>query len=98
MQSALNLHTTEEKEIFMALLQVRDFPAELYALLAFRAKMENRSLTQQTIYMLKNDLEGKNSKSESKRALALKSLSKMNLSLPKNSPTPAELIREDRDR
>lgn len=82
----------------MALLQVRDFPAELYALLAFRAEMENRSLTQQTIYMLKNDLEGKNSKSKSKRISALESLSKMNLALTKNSPTPAEFIREDRDR
>ena len=37
----------------MPLLQVRDFPQDLYELLSRRAEEENRSITQQTIYMLK---------------------------------------------
>lgn len=81
----------------MALLQVRDFPAELYTLLALKAQAENRSITQQTIHMLKEGLSEK-SETVSSRAAVLNSISQMNLSLNKQVPSPAELIRQDRDR
>ncbi len=81
----------------MALLQVRDFPQELYALLAIKAQLENRSITQQTIYMLKEGLTEK-SEQVSSRAAVLNSLSQMNLTMNKKVPSPAELIRQDRDR
>ena len=40
----------------MSLLQVREFPNKLYEMLAMVAETENRSITQQTIYMLKKQL------------------------------------------
>lgn len=81
----------------MALLQVRDFPQDLYALLAIKAQLENRSITQQTIHMLKEGLIEK-SEQVSSRAAVLNSISQMNLTMNKNVPSPAELIRQDRDR
>ena len=67
----------------MALLQVRDFPQELYALLAIKAQLENRSITQQTIHMLKEGLTEK-SEQVSSRAAVLNSISQMNLTMNKN--------------
>ena len=70
----------------MALLQVRDFPQELYALLAIKAQLENRSITQQTIHMLKEGLTEK-SEQVSSRAAVLNSISQMNLTMNKNVPS-----------
>ena len=81
----------------MALLQVRDFPQDVYALLAIKAQLENRSITQQTIHMLKEGLTEK-SEQVSSHAAVLNSISQMNLTMNKNVPSPAELIRQDRDR
>ena len=86
----------------MPLLQVRDFPQDLYELLALRAEEENRSITQQTIYMLKMILLKKEENEELMQKMERKALfdkiSALNLHLPEGAPSAAELIREDRDR
>lgn len=82
----------------MPLLQVRDFPASTYGLLAQTAEAENRSITQQTIHMLSEMLQDQNYKAKLKRNNALSSLEGLNLSLYKNSPAYTDLIREDRER
>lgn len=83
----------------MALLQVRDFPTTLYSLLAQKAESENRSITQQTIYMLSKDLtqDSQTYLAKSNRKKALNTLSSLNLKLPAQAPSPAELIRADRE-
>lgn len=83
----------------MALLQVRDFPQELYVQLTKHAEEQNRSITQQTIFLLKQCL-GENSSGANtvKRADILNRLNQLNLSLPEDSPLPEMLVREDRNR
>jgi len=41
----------------MPLLQVRDFPKEIYEMLKIRAQRERRTIAQQTIVLLKDSLE-----------------------------------------
>jgi len=43
----------------MPLLQVRDFPNDIYEMLKIRAEQERRTIAQQTIVLLKNSLEEK---------------------------------------
>lgn len=81
----------------MALLQVRNFPSESYAILALMAEQQKRSITQQTIYMLEQQMKDKIS-NKSRRLQAISSLQSMKLSLPENVPSAADLIRSDRDR
>lgn len=81
----------------MSLLQVRDCPADLYAELADCAKRENRSISQQTIYILKTAL-GSQDQNKARRRKALTELTKNTFALPDGVSTPEELIREDRDR
>lgn len=83
----------------MSLLQVRDFPATLYSLLAEKAEAENRSITQQTIYMLSKDLtqDSETYFAKTNRKKALNSISSLNLKLPTNASSPVELIRADRE-
>jgi len=83
----------------MALLQVRDFPAPLYGLLAQKAEDENRSITQQTIHMLSKILteDSEAALAKTNRRKALNAISCLNLKLPDNAPSPAELIRADRE-
>lgn len=81
----------------MALLQVRDCPTDLYENLTNRAKSENRSIAQQTIYILKNSL-GSSDANKQRRKKTLELLAEKPMILPEGSPMPADLIREDRDR
>lgn len=83
----------------MALLQVRDFPAVLYSLLAEKAESENRSITQQTIHMLTKDLteDSEIYFAKTNRIKALNAISNLNLKFPQNTFSPSELIRADRE-
>lgn len=81
----------------MALLQVRDFPAELYENLTEAAHLENRSIAQQTVYILKKELNSDDLRKR-KRHKALKASAENPLILPEEARSPEELIREDRDR
>jgi plasmid stability protein len=81
----------------MALLQVRNFPQDLYNTLVNMAKEENRSTAQQTIVVMRDALahtEG----FQTRRRVLFESLEQYDFSLPPESPTPEELVREDRDR
>ena len=82
----------------MAILQVRDVPDELYESLSAIAREENRSISQETIILLKNALKLKTGRKAKRNFILaeidqLKSLEKQN-----NLPAPEDLIREDRDR
>jgi len=82
----------------MAILQVRDVPDELYENLSAIAKIENRSISQETIFLLKNALQLKSERLARRKSI----LSEIDqLKLPTQNtdfPDPADLIREDRDR
>ncbi len=83
----------------MALLQVRDFPSAIYTLLAEKAEMENRSITQQTIHMLSKVLteDSEAYLAKANRKKALNTVSSLELHLPENAPSPADLLRNDRE-
>lgn len=94
MQTALLL----QQERSVAILQVRDVPDELYESLSIVAKKENRSISQETIVLLKQALQLKEERILKRKAL-LEELSSFKNSLKNiNLPDPATLIREDRDR
>jgi hypothetical protein len=81
----------------MPLLQVRDFPEDLYECLAKVAQSENRSIAQETIVLLRSALNQK----EERMARRRKILEEINEISPGDTdkfPDPALLIREDRDR
>jgi hypothetical protein len=81
----------------MAVLQVQDFPEEVYEKLAEQARINNRSIAQETIVLLKKQF---NAIDEPKirRNELLDQLHENPIVLPKNAQNPAELIREDRNR
>jgi len=81
----------------MPLLQVRDFPKELYDTISRVAQAENRSIPQQTIVLLKTAL---NITQERKirRKTVLHEIDNLNIKNTNKFPDPADLTREDRDR
>lgn len=82
----------------MASLQVRDIPEELYENLTAVAKAENRSISQETIVLLKSALRLK-SERITQRKRVLQEIEQLNKpSFNGDFPEPADLIREDRDR
>lgn len=84
----------------MALLQVRDFPQELYTTLSALAQSENRSITQQTTYMLGQALNADQNHNVFRRKRALQNLSGIKLN-DKESGSPMDytsIIRSSRDR
>jgi len=81
----------------MALLQVRDCPAELYDALSRTAQAENRSVPQQTIVLLKNAL-GISGERKLRRKAVLREINDLNIKNTDGFPDPAQLTREDRDR
>jgi len=81
----------------MPLLQVRDFPKELYETISRVAAAENRSVPQQTIVLLKNALSA-NQERKNRREAVLGEIDGFNIENANNLPDPAVLVREDRDR
>ena len=84
----------------MALLQVRDFPQQLYAMLSELAQSENRSITQQTTYMLGQALNSNQNQNILRRKQVLQSLGGMQLK-ENNEKIPSDytsVIRSSRDR
>jgi len=81
----------------MPLLQVRDFPADLYEKLREVAKAERRTLAQQTVVCVSQAL----AQPESDRARhqrAVEEAVRLGAATPPNDLDPVALIREDRDR
>ena len=81
----------------MPLLQVRDFPAELYEAILQVATAENRSVPQQTIVLLKSAL-GFTQDRKIRRQAVLREIDELNIRNSDKFPDPAQLTREDRDR
>ena len=81
----------------MALLQVRDMPDDLYEKLSMVAEEDNRSISQETIVLLKKVLDYKDERiARRKRVLA--EIRELNIPNADRLPDPVALIREDRDR
>ena len=81
----------------MPLLQVRDFPPDLYDALSRTAHAENRSIPQQTIVLLKSALEYTYDR-KARRQSVLDEIEALQVFDSDKFPDPANLIREDRDR
>jgi plasmid stability protein len=79
----------------MPILQVRDLPQEIYNKLNYLAEKEHRSLAQETIVLLKEGID-KRLDNQSRRKKLIESFTGLNIDMS-GLPTPAELIREDRD-
>ena len=80
----------------MPTLQVRDLPDEVYAQLAYLADKEHRSLSQETIALLKEGIVAKLGSRERRMEL-LEEENVLGLE-GRSLPDPADLIREDRER
>ena len=87
------MHKDEGKD--MPTLQVRDLPQEIYNKLNYLAKKEHRSLAQQTIVLLKEGIENRLDNQTRRRKL-FESFNGLGIDTT-GLPTPADLIREDRD-
>lgn len=81
----------------MPLLQVRDFPQELYERLAQTAKADKRSISQETIVLLQEALATKQGDRQRRQAV-LDEIRRRPLLAGKGLPDPVTLVREDRDR
>lgn len=81
----------------MALLQVRNFPDDIYALLSLLAEKENRSIAQQTVHILQNEFSDSDFQKILKRRKALDSLKSVQLKKKFDSKEMIEIIRKDRD-
>ncbi len=79
----------------MPTLQVRDLPQELYNKLSYLAEKEHRSLAQQTIVLLKEGVENRLD-NQSRRKKLLESFTGLGIDTT-GLPSPADMIREDRD-
>ncbi len=81
----------------MPLLQVRDFPADIYEEISFEAKRENRTIAQQTIVLIKKGL-GEEISLKEKRQLLIEEIMKRDVPEAAKAIDNVKLIREDRDR
>ena len=81
----------------MPLLQVRDFPKELYEEVSRVARSENRSVPQQTIVLLKTALNIPHEQ-KMRRKTVLREINYLKIKNARQFPDPAKLTREDRDR
>lgn len=80
----------------MPTLQVRDLPDEVYTQLSYLAEKEHRSLSQETIVLLKEGIVSKMGNRERRiRLLEAENEIKIN---GKDLPDPVVFIREDRER
>jgi plasmid stability protein len=82
----------------MATLQIRDLDSVLYRRLLERAKQDHRSLAQQAAVILERALLENEGAKERRRELLARIASETSTPWPDGLPSPADLIREDRDR
>ncbi|RKX84527.1 MAG: hypothetical protein DRP70_13105 [Spirochaetes bacterium] len=81
----------------MPLLQVRDIPEDLYDEISRVARLDNRSIAQETIVLLKSALNYTDTRIK-RRLAVLKEIKSMDIDSSDELPDPVDLIREDRDR
>ena len=81
----------------MPLLQVRDIPADLYETLSKVAASENRSIAQETIILLKKALNYQEERGARRRRI-LEEIKAQHFKNTDRFPSPADLIREEREK
>jgi len=81
----------------MPLLQVRDFPDDIYQEITFEAKRQNRTIAQQTIVLIKKGLGGEIPNRE-RRRLAIEKTNERDIPENAKSLDYIKFIREDRNR
>lgn len=81
----------------MPLLQVRDMPKDLYEKLAAVAAEDNRSVAQETVYLLREALQLKESH-KARRKKVLEEIGRHAVKRVDKIPDAAGLIRDDRQR
>jgi hypothetical protein len=83
----------------MPLLQVRDFPEDMYQALIKLAKAEHRTVPQQTVVLMSEALDMKLDAKARQRA-AFETFDRLRPQFKNigTLPDPVDLIREDRDR
>lgn len=81
----------------MPLLQVRDFPEDIYKKISIVAKKQKRTIAQQVIVLLEKGLEEKESCRE-RRLAVLSRIAERNVSQEAQKIDAVALIREDRNR
>jgi len=86
-----------EKEHYMASLQIRDMPEDLYESLKLKAEKDHRSLAQQAVILLSEALRA-GGRDSSRRIEALKKIRAHKIVTKSKSISIVELIQEDRGR
>ena len=81
----------------MPLLQVRNFPDDIYKEISFEARRQHRTIAQQTIVLIKKGL-GEEISNMERRVLAIKKTKERKIPKTAKSLDHVKLIREDRDR
>ncbi|MEL3905945.1 MAG: hypothetical protein P1P65_02795 [Treponema sp.] len=80
----------------MPTIQVRNIPNDLYVQIQYLAEQEQRSIAEQTIFLLKESLNNSNSNKNRRRMIVKKMEA---LAIPDvQLPDPVTLLREDRER
>jgi hypothetical protein len=80
----------------MPLLQVRDFPEDVYEKITLEARQQNRTIAQQTVILIKKGLSEEASNKERRRLAVERTFSRQ---VPPNAGDDyRKLVREDRDR
>ena len=81
----------------MPLLQVRDFPSDVYEEITFEARRQNRTIAQQTIMLIKKGL-GEEMSNQDRRCQVLEEIKGKKIPEKAKEVDYVELIREDRAR
>ena len=81
----------------MPLLQVRDFPEDVYKKIALAAKRQNRTLAQQVVVLLEKGL-GQEQSNRERRTQLLSRIERRHISEEVRAIDATAWIREDRDR
>ena len=81
----------------MPLLQVRDFPADVYEDITFEARRQNRTIAQQTVVLIKKGL-GSEISNRERRRIAVERTKEWNVPAGAQALDHVKLIREDRNR
>lgn len=81
----------------MPLLQVRDFPDDVYAEITFEAHRQNRTIAQQTIILIKKGL-GEDVSNKERRKLAIERTFARDVPQNVKNVDYVKFVREDRDR
>ena len=81
----------------MPLLQVRDFPEDIYEEISFEARRQNRTIAQQTVVLIKKGLSEEIPNRE-RRRLAIEKINMRIIPQSAKCIDYVKLVREDRSR